>query len=161
MRGTHVRTYMCTPSQIYVSLMTVDFSNSLGEVRKIGLSVEHSSTTCFFSLAAMIRQKQSNPPSRTPLPPPLHPSVWAEYNTVDSKPANPVYSVFFLGAGTKGRDDVVIFMPEGDRFRMGGTMRLGARTTVVSDHVNSAAYKLYGGKEGKGPLRIDERHRHR
>jgi CTP synthase len=50
-------------------------------------------------------------------------------------------------------DDVVIFMPEGDRERMGGTMRLGARETILRK--GSLARKLYGHE------RIMERHRHR
>mmetsp|Transcript_13057 Transcript_13057/g.14943 ORF Transcript_13057/g.14943 Transcript_13057/m.14943 type:complete len:650 (-) Transcript_13057:581-2530(-) len=54
---------------------------------------------------------------------------------------------------TEGKDDVVIFMPEGDRKRMGGTMRLGARETILRDE--SLVRKLYGHE------RIMERHRHR
>jgi CTP synthase len=50
-------------------------------------------------------------------------------------------------------EDVVIFMPEGDRERMGGTMRLGARETILKE--NSLSRKLYG-KE-----KVMERHRHR
>lgn len=50
-------------------------------------------------------------------------------------------------------EDVVIFMPEGDRERMGGTMRLGARETILRK--GSLAHKLYGHE------RIMERHRHR
>ena len=44
-------------------------------------------------------------------------------------------------------------MPEGDRERMGGTMRLGARETILKEH--SIARQLYG-KE-----KVMERHRHR
>ena len=51
-------------------------------------------------------------------------------------------------------DAAVIFMPEGDRSAMGGTMRLGARSTIISE--NSLAHRLYGGR-----LSISERHRHR
>jgi CTP synthase len=54
---------------------------------------------------------------------------------------------------TKDLEDVVIFMPEGDRERMGGTMRLGARETLLKK--SSLARKLYGHE------RIMERHRHR
>ena len=50
-------------------------------------------------------------------------------------------------------EDAIIFMPEGDRERMGGTMRLGARETILKP--NSIAYEMYG-KE-----KIMERHRHR
>lgn len=61
-----------------------------------------------------------------------------------------------------GVDDVVVFMPEGDRTKMGGTMRLGARTTLVAP--GGVAHALYGegaGAGGEGVLRVDERHRHR
>lgn len=64
-----------------------------------------------------------------------------------------------------GVEDVVIFMPEGDREKMGGTMRLGARTTLVQP--NTLTHKLYrealklGSKGEKDVLRVDERHRHR
>lgn len=48
----------------------------------------------------------------------------------------------------------VVFMPEGDRTKMGGTMRLGSRTTrLVTDDCLSAW--LYG------TTKIAERHRHR
>lgn len=61
-------------------------------------------------------------------------------------------------------DDVVVFMPEGDRTKMGGTMRLGARTTLVAPGgVAHALYREAEGSEGGGGdvLRVDERHRHR
>ena len=52
---------------------------------------------------------------------------------------------------------IVIFMPEVDKTRMGGTMRLGARKTIFQpDGTNSIASLLYGRK----PF-IMERHRHR
>ena len=50
-------------------------------------------------------------------------------------------------------EDVIIFMPEGDRTRMGGTMRLGARETTLRP--GSLARELYGSE------RVMERHRHR
>nr|CAG4651748.1 EOG090X04HX [Triops cancriformis] len=50
---------------------------------------------------------------------------------------------------------VVIDMPEHTGGQMGGTMRLGKRSTIFKDKT-SIAYKLYGGKDV-----IDERHRHR
>lgn len=50
-------------------------------------------------------------------------------------------------------EEAVIFMPEGDRQRMGGTMRLGARETILKE--GSKARHLYG-KE-----KVMERHRHR
>lgn len=50
-------------------------------------------------------------------------------------------------------EKVVIFMPEGDRERMGGTMRLGIRESILEK--DSLAYSMY--KEEK----IMERHRHR
>lgn len=37
---------------------------------------------------------------------------------------------------------LVMFMPEGDKEQMGGTMRLGARETILK--TNSLAYELYG-----------------
>jgi len=48
----------------------------------------------------------------------------------------------------------VIFMPEGDRERMGGTMRLGSRPCHLRE--GSMAHYLYNGQDI-----IDERHRHR
>jgi len=50
-------------------------------------------------------------------------------------------------------DDAIIFMPEGDRERMGGTMRLGLRETVLQK--GSVARKVYGSEN------VLERHRHR
>ena len=47
----------------------------------------------------------------------------------------------------------IIFMPEGDRNIMGGTMRLGARNTLIKE--NTIAERLY-----KRNI-ISERHRHR
>jgi len=63
------------------------------------------------------------------------------------------HSAEFLDDLKKDEEDAVIFMPEGDRERMGGTMRLGARETILKD--GSTARKLYG-KE-----KVMERHRHR
>ena len=53
----------------------------------------------------------------------------------------------------KDLDDAIIFMPEGDRERMGGTMRLGLRETVLRE--GSTARKIYGSEK------VLERHRHR
>ena len=53
-----------------------------------------------------------------------------------------------------GEEAAVIFMPEGDKEVMGGTMRLGARTTLIES--SSRASKLYNGKSS-----VSERHRHR
>jgi len=50
-------------------------------------------------------------------------------------------------------EDAIIFMPEGDRERMGGTMRLGLRETVLRE--GSIAHKYYGHDK------VNERHRHR
>jgi len=50
-------------------------------------------------------------------------------------------------------EDAVIFMPEGDRERMGGTMRLGLRETILKD--GSLAQGLYNMEK------VLERHRHR
>lgn len=52
------------------------------------------------------------------------------------------------------RDSAVVFMPEGSRETLGGTMRLGSRTTLLRS--NSLASKLYGGSTV-----AEERHRHR
>ena len=48
----------------------------------------------------------------------------------------------------------VIFMPEGSKEQMGGTMRLGSRTTILKP--NSIIKELYNDID-----KIDERHRHR
>jgi len=50
---------------------------------------------------------------------------------------------------------VIIFMPEGSKTHMGGTMRLGARRTVLS-RTDCHTCRLYGGLTA-----FDERHRHR
>jgi len=55
------------------------------------------------------------------------------------------------------KDEVVIFMPEGSRTHLGGTMRLGLRPTFFQPNTEfSIVRKLYGGKS-----EIHERHRHR
>jgi CTP synthase len=53
-------------------------------------------------------------------------------------------------------DAAIVFMPEGDKEVMGGTMRLGARRTILEAGSNAA--RLYGEDEGGT---VDERHRHR
>lgn len=53
------------------------------------------------------------------------------------------------------RNPCVIFMPEGSKTHMGGTMRLGSRRTYFQV-MDSKSAKLYG-----NPSFIDERHRHR
>lgn len=58
-------------------------------------------------------------------------------------------------AEVEGREAAVIFMPEGDKEKMGGTMRLGSRQTRL--HPSSRAFQLYGGEKDI----IPERHRHR
>lgn len=63
------------------------------------------------------------------------------------------HSAEFVDDLLKDEEDAVIFMPEGDRDRMGGTMRLGARETILKE--DSTARRLYG-KE-----KVNERHRHR
>lgn len=64
------------------------------------------------------------------------------------------HSAEFVTEGLEdGVEDVIIFMPEGDRERMGGTMRLGARETILKAH--SIARQLYGREK------VMERHRHR
>jgi CTP synthase len=51
-------------------------------------------------------------------------------------------------------DRAVVFMPEGDRTVMGGTMRLGSRKTLLSP--NTQAAELYNQQDA-----VWERHRHR
>jgi CTP synthase len=63
------------------------------------------------------------------------------------------HSAEFRNDLVEGRDDLIVFMPEGDRERMGGTMRLGARETILRK--DSLARRVYGHE------RIMERHRHR
>ena len=54
----------------------------------------------------------------------------------------------------KADHPVILYMPEIDREHMGGTMRLGARDTLIAPHTLASA--LYAAKP-----RISERHRHR
>jgi CTP synthase len=55
------------------------------------------------------------------------------------------------------KEPVVIFMPEGSRTHLGGTMRLGLRPTVFQPgSEKSTIRKLYGGR-----TEVHERHRHR
>ncbi|KAJ4752390.1 CTP synthase [Rhynchospora pubera] len=49
----------------------------------------------------------------------------------------------------------IIFMPEGSKTHMGGTMRLGSRRTIFEE-LDCLTAKLYGGVSF-----VDERHRHR
>lgn len=51
------------------------------------------------------------------------------------------------------RDAAVVFMPEGSKDIMGGTMRLGARRTLIA--TGTLAEAVYGAAF------VDERHRHR
>jgi len=51
---------------------------------------------------------------------------------------------------------LVIFMPEGSKTQMGGTMRLGSRVTNFVKDYDSISKKLYGNQDS-----ISERHRHR
>jgi len=53
----------------------------------------------------------------------------------------------------KDIEDAIIFMPEGNRKRMGGTMRLGSRETILKE--GSIARNVYGTDK------VSERHRHR
>lgn len=53
-------------------------------------------------------------------------------------------------------DPVVIFMPEGSKTHMGGTMRLGLRVTELQT-TDCHAARLYRSRDNK----IRERHRHR
>mmetsp|Transcript_25236 Transcript_25236/g.24190 ORF Transcript_25236/g.24190 Transcript_25236/m.24190 type:complete len:660 (-) Transcript_25236:1577-3556(-) len=71
-------------------------------------------------------------------------------NVVGTKNA---HSAEFMEGLQEDIEDAVIFMPEGDRERMGGTMRLGARETILKK--GSIANKMYGAET------VMERHRHR
>ena len=51
-------------------------------------------------------------------------------------------------------NDVITTMNDTDYVQLGGTLRLGAKKTIINDN-NSLAYKIYGKNE------IIERHRHR
>ncbi len=66
---------------------------------------------------------------------------WPEANSVEFAPATP--------------HPVVVFMPEGSTSHKGGTMRLGARRTVL-ETADCIAAKLYQSEKF-----VDERHRHR
>jgi CTP synthase len=59
-------------------------------------------------------------------------------------------------AGSESDDNVVVFMPEIDKTQMGGTMRLGARATVMDAKKGEKCRILY-----KDASIIHERHRHR
>jgi CTP synthase len=55
------------------------------------------------------------------------------------------------------KEPVVIFMPEGSKTHLGGTMRLGLRPTIFQPHTEwSLLRRLYGGE-----AEVHERHRHR
>ena len=66
---------------------------------------------------------------------------------------NGAHSAEFSNNLVKDEEDAIICMPECDRERMGGTMRLGARETILKE--GSIARQLYN-KE-----KVMERHRHR
>jgi len=62
------------------------------------------------------------------------------------------------------RDNVIVFMPEIDREKMGGTMRLGARETKIVRKGEFMSHRLYQGdllKHSNGDIGVMERHRHR
>ena len=60
----------------------------------------------------------------------------------------------FVEESTENFNNVIIFMPEGSKDEMGGTMRLGSRETQIKK--GSFASKIY-----KNKLSVQERHRHR
>ena len=66
---------------------------------------------------------------------------WENANSAEIDPATPT--------------PVVVFMPEGSKTHLGGTMRLGTRRTILQT-VDCIAAKLYQAEQY-----IDERHRHR
>lgn len=61
------------------------------------------------------------------------------------------------------QNPLVLFMPEGSKTHLGGTMRLGSRKTIINSKTSKHAYPLYS--KLLGPLEdgnvINERHRHR
>ncbi|KAI1817531.1 CTP synthase N-terminus-domain-containing protein [Poronia punctata] len=58
---------------------------------------------------------------------------------------------------TEAKEPVIIYMPELDREKMGGTMRLGLHETIFQEGSEWAKIRaLYGGVQG-----VKERHRHR
>jgi CTP synthase len=59
----------------------------------------------------------------------------------------------FVPSPHKPYYSAIVFMPEGSKEIMGGTMRLGSRTTYIRD--GTLAQILYGGNS------VAERHRHR
>lgn len=60
----------------------------------------------------------------------------------------------FVEESIEKTNNVIIFMPEGSKGEMGGTMRLGSRETQIKK--GSFASKIY-----KNKLSVQERHRHR
>lgn len=60
----------------------------------------------------------------------------------------------FVEESTENFNNVIIFMPEGSKDEMGGTMRVGSRETQIKK--GSLASKIY-----KNKLSVQERHRHR
>lgn len=64
------------------------------------------------------------------------------------------HSAEFVEGLEEDHNDIVVFMPEGDRERMGGTMRLGSRETCLKQ--GSLVHRLYGNVDN-----VWERHRHR
>ena len=62
---------------------------------------------------------------------------------------------FVFNSTSANAAQVVVFMPEGDKTRMVGTMRLGSRVTILRP--GSRAFSLYGG-EGKDELEVRTKH---
>lgn len=61
-------------------------------------------------------------------------------------------------------DPVVIFMPEGSKTHLGGTMRLGSRKTLISNsskHALPLYRSIYPKSDESDSLTVHERHRHR
>lgn len=64
---------------------------------------------------------------------------------------------------SEAKDPVVVFMPEGSKTHLGGTMRLGTRKTIISTESKHALslYKNLKCMSQGSEVEIDERHRHR
>lgn len=81
-----------------------------------------------------------------------------EYARTFLKIADATSEEFSKEAGRiEDEKNVVVFMPEGSKSKMGGTMRLGARETVIK--ADTMANRVYAGNSNG--TRVSERHRHR
>lgn len=64
--------------------------------------------------------------------------------------------------GDGDKKNVIVFMPEGSKDKMGGTMRVGARATLIKPgSLAATVYNIKGNEDGPRHHVIMERHRHR